>query len=122
MNWLIYILAGLFSGVAAGMGMGGGTLLIPALTVLAGLEQHAAQGVNMLSFLPAAALALFVHKKEGRLNLRACLPIVVSGIAGALIGAFGALYLLAPWLKRMFGAFLLLLAAVQFFTGEKRQK
>ena len=51
-----FIIAGIASGVIAGMGMGGGTLLIPALTLLLGVAQRGAQGVNMLSFLPAAVL------------------------------------------------------------------
>lgn len=62
------------AGVISGMGMGGGTLLIPALTLLMGIPQRQAQGVNMLSFLPAAAAALYIHKKEGRLELKSSLP------------------------------------------------
>jgi uncharacterized membrane protein YfcA len=68
MNWLIYIAFGLLSGVAAGMGMGGGTILIPALTLFISLDQHAAQGVNMLAFLPAAAAALLSIKKRAGLS------------------------------------------------------
>ena len=71
MNWLWYILSGLCAGVAAGMGMGGGTLLIPVLTLALGLPQHAAQGVNVLAFLPAAVAALVIHAKAGRLHLPA---------------------------------------------------
>ena len=57
MNWLIFIIFGFLSGIVAGMGMGGGTILIPALTLILALDQHAAQGVNMLAFLPAAVVA-----------------------------------------------------------------
>lgn len=53
------------------MGMGGGTLLIPALTLLMGIPQRQAQGVNMLSFLPAAAVALYIHKKREGWSLKA---------------------------------------------------
>ena len=88
MNWLWYILSGLCAGVAAGMGMGGGTLLIPVLTLALGLPQHAAQGVNVLAFLPAAVAALVIHAKAGRLHLRACLPIIFAGALGALAASF----------------------------------
>ncbi|MBQ6692552.1 MAG: sulfite exporter TauE/SafE family protein, partial [Clostridia bacterium] len=57
MRGLLLILTGFLAGVAAGMGMGGGTLLIPALTLLLGVPQHMAQGVNVAAFLPAAAAA-----------------------------------------------------------------
>lgn len=56
-NGLWYALSGLAAGVLAGMGMGGGTLLIPLLTLALGVGQQEAQGVNMLAFLPGAILA-----------------------------------------------------------------
>ena len=65
MNGLWYALSGLAAGVLAGMGMGGGTLLIPLLTLALGVGQQEAQGVNMLAFLPGAILALWVHKRAG---------------------------------------------------------
>ncbi|HWR18238.1 MAG TPA: sulfite exporter TauE/SafE family protein [Clostridia bacterium] len=122
MNFIIYIAFGFLSGVAAGMGMGGGTVLIPALTLLLSLDQHAAQGVNMLAFLPAAAAALFIHKKEGRLNVKEGIPIILAGVVGALIGAFAAGYISSPWLRRLFGIFLLGLSILQFVQGEKKTR
>ncbi len=120
MNWLWYILAGLCAGVAAGMGMGGGTLLIPVLTLALGLPQHAAQGVNVLAFLPAAAAALLVHRKAGRLRLRECLPVILAGAAGALGASILAGAVSAPWLRRIFGAFLTILAFTRIL--QKRLK
>lgn len=106
---LWYVLCGLFSGVLAGMGMGGGTLLIPALTLLLGMGQHQAQGVNMLAFLPAGLLAVYIHRKEGRVALKSVWPILAAGMAGAALGALAAAALEGGWLRRIFGAFLLIL-------------
>ena len=39
MSFIFYLLAGFLSGVLGGMGMGGGTVLIPALTIFFGVEQ-----------------------------------------------------------------------------------
>lgn len=114
----LYLLFGLLSGVIAGMGMGGGTLLIPALTLLCGVAQHDAQGVNTLAFLPAAVAALYIHKKAGRLDLKACLPLIIAGTLGAAAGALLAQNIDAPWLRKLFGAFLLFLSIVQF-KGKK---
>lgn len=114
MKGLWYILAGTLSGMLAGMGMGGGTLLIPVLTLLLGVGQHQSQGVNMLSFLPAALVALYIHGKEGRVALKTSWPIMLSGVAGAALGAFGAASLQAACLKKIFGAFLLLLGFLQW--------
>jgi uncharacterized membrane protein YfcA len=114
MNAIWYILAGLFSGIIAGMGMGGGTLLIPVLTLLLGMGQYAAQGVNMLAFLPAAAAALYIHIRAGRVNIKRSLPILAGGIAGAALGALAARWLQADMLKRAFGVFLILLGLLQW--------
>ncbi len=122
MSVLIYILAGLGSGVIAGMGMGGGTLLIPALTLLLSVDQHAAQGVNMLAFIPAAVAALIIHYRAGRLRLKESLPIMIAGLAGAAGGALLAVWISGQWLRRMFGVFLIALSIVQWIGGEKREK
>lgn len=114
MRELLLFAIGAAAGVASGMGMGGGTLLIPALTLLMGVAQRQAQGVNMLSFLPAAAAALYIHKKEGRLELKGSLPAIAAGIVGAVGGALAALWLRGEWLKKAFGLFLTILSVIQF--------
>ena len=68
MSFIIFLVSGFFSGVLGGMGMGGGTVLIPALTVLFGVEQHVAQATNLIAFLPMAAFSLKVHKENGLLK------------------------------------------------------
>ena len=52
MNWVYLILSGIISGIIGGMGMGGGTLLIPILSICLGFEQKQAQGINLLVFIP----------------------------------------------------------------------
>ena len=64
MSFILFLIAGFFAGLLGGMGMGGGTILIPALTVLLGVEQHVAQATNLIAFLPMAAFTLNVQKKK----------------------------------------------------------
>ncbi|MGN0134608.1 MAG: TSUP family transporter, partial [Anaerotignum sp.] len=59
---------GFFSGIISGMGIGGGTILIPALLFLTGIDQHQAQGVNLIYFIPTAITALITHQKKGNLS------------------------------------------------------
>lgn len=122
MEIVVYIAASLASGVIAGMGMGGGTILIPALTLFAALGQHAAQGVNLISFLPASIVALIVHIKAKRVDVRRCIPLIIGGVLGAVGGALLALWLEQDWLRRCFGGFLLVLSVLQFTMGEKAHK
>ena len=115
-----FVIAGIASGVIAGMGMGGGTLLIPALTLVLGVAQRAAQGVNMLSFLPAAAVALMVHYREGRLEVKKSGTALVCGILGAVLGSMAAGWIQENALKRVFGIFLMAMAIGEIKACLKR--
>ena len=55
MGWLIALLAGTITGILSAFGIGGGSLLLIYLTSFAAIDQHQAQGINLLYFLPAAA-------------------------------------------------------------------
>ena len=50
--------AGFGAAVLASMGMGGGSVLILWLTLVSGVGQREAQGLNLLFFLPVGALSL----------------------------------------------------------------
>ena len=63
-DW-IAILAGFGSAVLASMGMGGGSILILYLTLMAGVPQREAQGMNLLFFLPIGAASLWLHWRQG---------------------------------------------------------
>ncbi len=102
------------------MGMGGGTILIPALTLIGGLGQHAAQGVNMLAFIPAAIAALAVHAKAKRVDFKSSFPVLLGGAAGALPGVLLCAWLSGAWLRRAFGAFLLLLCVARIIKAKRR--
>lgn len=110
MAFLIYALAGFLSGLIGGMGMGGGTVMIPALTVFCGVGQHAAQVTNLISFLPMSAFSLAVHKKQGLINLKGLGWLIFPAVLTSLLGAFTALILPAALLRRLFGIFLIALA------------
>lgn len=122
MSFIWFIIAGLLAGVLSGMGMGGGTVLIPMLTLFLGVEQHTAQGLNMLAFLPGAALAICIHKRGGRLEVKKARPLLLWGIIGAVGGALLATVLDAGWLRRAFGAFLCVLAVIQWRKAGKAGK
>lgn len=121
MNFLFLLITGFASGILSGMGMGGGTVLIPILTLLAGIGQHEAQGINMLAFLPGALLALWVHRKSDRLETKAALPLILFGSLGAIFGAFLATAIDADWLRKAFGAFLIALAVIQWLNARKQE-
>ncbi len=114
MEWLWLIIIGFIGGILGGMGMGGGTLLIPLLTIFLKIEQNVAQGINLLAFLPMSIVALTIHFKNGLVDINRSWPIVILGIISAVGGSFLANYLEPSQLKIYFAIFLILLGVFQF--------
>lgn len=109
------LLAGGITGVLSGFGVGGGTLLLVYMTVFAGLEQRLAQGINLLYFLPAAALALPSHIKNGYIEKKALLPAISVGLICAALGAWAATGLDSALLRKLFGIFLMIIGSRELF-------
>ncbi len=106
MSFIYFLTAGFFSGLLGGMGMGGGTILIPALTIFLGVEQHVAQATNLIAFLPMALFTLNVHRKNGLLKTEGLAVIVVPALISSVLAGFLAVLLPSFALKKLFGAFL----------------
>ena len=64
MEFVWFLLIAVISGLLAGMGMGGGTLLIPAITILMGIEQEIAQSTNLLVFVPCAIVCIIIYDMQ----------------------------------------------------------
>ena len=129
MSFYLFFLCGVLGGVLGGMGMGGGRALIPLLTLFLGVPQAAAQGVNLISFFPMAALALSVHAKNGLLKKEGLLFLVLPALVLSSAGALLAAHVPALLLRRAFGSFLVVLSLFRLLSakksagaGEKRQK
>ena len=116
MSFILYLLAGFFSGMLGGMGMGGGTVLIPVLTVILGVEQHIAQATNLIAFLPMAAFSLKAHKERGLLKTDGVWSVIVPAVLTSVAGGLIAALLPAVILKKLFGVFLILLAVKGLFS------
>src|SRR5664280_934580 len=101
----IGIIAGAF-GFIGGMGLGGGIVLIPALTILFGYDQHTAQAATLLAFLPMSASAIIVHLKAKRVKYRQAGLAALTGAGGAYAGALIATMTSGDVLKLIFGVFL----------------
>lgn len=117
LRFLVWLAAGLAGGLLGGMGMGGGTVLIPILTILCGVPQHLAQSVNLLSFLPMAALSLRVHARGGLLDARGTPWMIIPATALSFVGAAFVQGISAGALRIGFGVFLCLLSLYQFASG-----
>lgn len=116
-EYLFYGLCGIAGGILGGMGMGGGTVLIPLLSILCGVPQHTAQAINLISFIPMSAVALIIHIKNKLIDFRGIMTVIIPGCIAAVIGSFAARAISAEILKRCFGGFLIALSAFQIYSG-----
>ena len=123
MKIILLIFSGALAGVFGGMGMGGGTFLIPLLIIGFSVDAHVAAVVNLLSFIPTAIVSLIIHAKNGLIEKKGILYMVIP----ALVTAVGA-YFLAKGIKssvmsKIFGVFLLILSIISFISlVRKRDK
>ena len=120
MMWVA--LVGFCSGIISGMGIGGGTILIPALLFFTDITQQQAQGVNLIYFIPTAITALITHQKKGTLDWKTAKPLAILGLAGAAAGAFLAVSLESEVLRKIFGGFLFLMGLSEIFKKKKEKK
>ena len=116
MEVMLLIVFGLVGGVLGGMGMGGGTLLIPLLTIGLNLTQQASQAINLLAFLPMSIVALIIHFKNKLVHAKIALPIAISGVLSSILGAFLANNLNSTSLRIWFGVFLVIVGILEIYA------
>lgn len=119
-KWEVYIMLeiiiGFISGIIGGLGMGGGTVLILLLSMFCGIEQHIAQGSNVIFFIPMSIAAIIVFIKNKKINFKIAIPICIWGLIGAGIGATISSQMDMSTLRKFFGGFLIIIAIYQIYT------
>jgi uncharacterized membrane protein YfcA len=122
MSFYVYLLLGILGGIPAGMGMGGGTVTIPLLVLVGGVEQKIAQCANLFSFLPMSIGALKTHAENGLLKTQGILWVILPALALSALGASLAASLSSEILKKGFGAFLIGLAFIGFYRALEKKE
>ncbi|MGH2455046.1 MAG: sulfite exporter TauE/SafE family protein [Candidatus Limnocylindria bacterium] len=118
----LLLAVGLAAGFLAGLlGIGGGILLVPAMVLLLGFDQHVAQGTSLLVIIPAGLLGSWTHHRHGHLVLRDALLLAAGGVLGAVGGSFLALSLDDQLLRRLF-AFLMVGVAVRLLWHSRSRR
>ncbi|MPW27058.1 TSUP family transporter [Alkalibaculum sp. M08DMB] len=113
-------LTGFLSGIMGGMGIGGGIVLIPMLTIILGVDQKIAQSTNLICYLPIALSCLPIHIKNKNIELSITKKIVPFGIIGAILGSYLAVHMPSAILKKLF-AFFLLAMGIREITHKRIQ-
>ena len=94
-------------GMLAGMGVGGGSLLLLWLTQVAGIQASQARLINLLFYLPAALIATLFRRKQNALQLKQLLPAILAGCCAAVAASIASAYVNVELLKKLLGGLLI---------------
>lgn len=114
---LIFITIGIAGGLIGGMGMGGGTLLIPLLTLFTATDQHLAQAVNLIAFIPMSAVALIIHIKNKLVEFRFVLITALPAVTASVLASLLSKRVEGDALGMYFGIFLMCLGVYQLVSA-----
>ena len=111
-----------FCGVAAGMvGIGGGVLLVPLLSLLFGFSQHKAQGTSLVALIPPTGLLAFLaYWRAGYVNLQTGLLLIPGVFVGGILGGILARQLNPRSMRQVFAALMFVLGVWQVFSAWRR--
>ena len=117
-----FLVAGLLTGIIGGLfGVGGGEVFIPLLVYVFGFSQHQAQGTSLAVLLPPIGLlAALRYYRAGHVDFAVAGLLAVGFFVGASAGAAVGTRIHGDLLRRLFGAFLLVIALHMIFGRHGR--
>lgn len=115
----VALIAGLSMGYLAGIGVGGGSLLILWLTLVLNIPQTEARAINLLFFIAAASAVSIFRWKQGNLQLNKILPGIIAGCISAAIFAWLSNQIDIENLRKLFGILLIVTGLRELFYRPK---
>ena len=109
MNTFLLVLAGIVGGIIGGMGMGGGTLLIPILTIFLDVPQKNAQAINLVAFIPMAIIVTVINIKRKGIDYKSVLLVATPALVTSVISALLVKKISSKALSTGFAIFLIVL-------------
>lgn len=105
-NIVLYVILGVFAGILAGMGLGGGNILIPLLILICSFEQILAQSVNLVAFIPMSIVALVIHLKNKLVCYKTAFKIIAVALIGCFLGVLILNFIDVAYLRILYSIFL----------------
>ncbi len=89
------------------------------LTAFLNIDQHLAQGANLVFFIPTCVVAIVVNIRNRNINYKVAIPIIIAGIVGAIIGAKLSVNMPIKELRKYFGIFLVVVCVNEIYSLKK---
>jgi len=105
---ILYALIGLLAGLASGcFGIGGGAIVVPALTLLCGVPYHVAVGTSLALIIPISLAGSLTSWKLNTIDWRITAACALTGMLGAVLGTLLVQKIPEMYARRAFAVFLL---------------
>lgn len=121
MNFLWNALAGAAAGLIGAMGLGGGGVLVLYLVLILNMNQVQAQGINLIFFIPIAALSLVIHTKHHLVKWKMAWPMIVTGLVGVALGTFALGKIEPDILRKIFSVFIFGIGVHELLSIRKKK-
>ena len=116
------IFVGAALGILAGLGVGGGSLLMLWLTMVLGIDHIDARTINLLFFLPCALTATLIRSRQGVIRLKELLPAIIAGCISTAAGTFLSNQMQLEWIKKLFGGLLIVTGIRELFYRRRKAR
>ncbi len=117
-TFVVLAICGFASGALGALGVGGGGVLIVALSTFFSFEQDFCAQINLMFFLPIALVSTFIYIKRGLCDVKSVGKMAITGCIGAVLGVILAPFITAKWVSKLFGA-LLIFSSVQLLLKKE---
>ena len=118
----VAIIIGILLGFLAGLGVGGGSLLILWLTLVLGIDAETARAINLMFFITAAGSVSFFRWRHGVLQIRVIIPAMISGCIAAMAFSVLSQWIDQTFVKRLFGSLLLITGFRELFYRPRKAR
>jgi uncharacterized membrane protein YfcA len=121
-KFIVLLMIGVFTGFLSGMmGVGGAFVMIPAMALFLGLDQHTAQGSSLLVMVPVGLMGAWVHRRLGNVDERLLLSLVPGLLIGAYMGGTLAHQLSGSVLRSIFVS-LLIVTGIRYLMAKPQDE
>lgn len=121
-HYIIAVSVGVILGFLAGIGVGGGSLLILWLTLILQLNHATARIINLLFFIPTALIASYFRRKQKTLHIKKIFPAIIAGCLSAAVFTILGKYINVAVIKKLFGALLLVTGVRELFYRPRKAR
>ena len=121
-DFIFPLVIGILLGFLAGMGVGGGSLLLLWLTQVAQLEQTQARMINLLFFLPAALISTLFRRKQQQIAVKPAISAVIAGCTAAVLFTMISRNIDVTLLKKLLGGLLILTGIREVFYRPRKAR